>query len=55
MDYESTREESFYDVSLDVKGCGSLEESFAKYVECERLDGENQYDAEGEFGKQVTM
>ena len=50
--YESAREESFYDIALDVQGCASVEASFKKYVEVERLDGENQYNAEGDFGRQ---
>ncbi|CAK4131089.1 unnamed protein product [Aphanomyces euteiches] len=51
VDCTSSREESFYDLQLDVKGCENLDESFAKYVEVEMLDGDNQYDAKG-FGKQ---
>lgn len=51
MDYVSQREESFYDVQLDVKGCGHLSNSFQKYIGVETLTGDNQYDAEG-HGKQ---
>merc|ERR1712185_264321 len=51
VDYESKREEIFYDIQLDVKDCANIQESFKKYVEVERLDGENQYEAEG-HGKQ---
>ena len=50
--YESKREESFYDIQLDVKGCKDIEASFEKYVGKEKLEGENQYEAEG-YGKQV--
>ena len=49
--YESSRAESFYDIQLDVKGCADLVSSFRKFVEVERLVGENQYEAEG-HGKQ---
>jgi hypothetical protein len=28
--YESAREETFYDVSLDVRGCRTIEDSFRK-------------------------
>ncbi|CAK9866222.1 unnamed protein product [Sphagnum jensenii] len=51
VDYKSTRKESFYDLQLDVKGCKNVYESFDKYVEVERLDGENKYQAE-QFGLQ---
>ncbi len=47
VDYSSVRTEEFYDLSLNVKGCKDLRQSFAKYVEKERLDGENKYMAEG--------
>lgn len=52
VEYESKREETFYDIQLDVKGCNSVYDSFKKYTEKEILDGENQYDAGEEFGKQ---
>eukprot|EP00742_Colponemidia_sp_Colp-10_P010339 GILJ01011350.1.p1 GENE.GILJ01011350.1~~GILJ01011350.1.p1 ORF type:complete len:1306 (+),score=226.14 GILJ01011350.1:105-4022(+) len=51
VDYRSTREESFYDIQLNVKGCNNVEESFEKYTELETLDEENKYEAEG-HGKQ---
>ncbi|OHT01279.1 hypothetical protein TRFO_31956 [Tritrichomonas foetus] len=52
VDYESSREEYFYDLSMAVKGCPNLNSSFTKYVEKERLDGDNQYDAGEKYGKQ---
>ncbi|DBA00497.1 TPA: hypothetical protein N0F65_002740 [Lagenidium giganteum] len=51
VDFQSFRDESFYDLQLDVKGCEDIYESFRKYVEIEMLQGDNQYDAEG-YGKQ---
>ncbi|GMF19456.1 unnamed protein product [Phytophthora lilii] len=51
VDFQSSRDESFYDLQLDVKGCKDLMQSFRKYVEVEMLDGDNQYEAEG-HGKQ---
>ena len=51
VDYESSRDESYYDVQLDVKGLANLEQSLEKYIEVEMLDGDNQYEAEG-HGKQ---
>lgn len=42
------------DLQLDVKGCKDVYESFDKYVEVERLEGENKYHAE-QFGLQVRM
>lgn len=50
--YESARDEDYYDIQLDVKGCKDVNESFARYVEKEMLDGDNKYDAGPEFGKQ---
>eukprot|EP00741_Cyanophora_paradoxa_P021387 tig00021350_g20646.t1 len=47
VDFRSQREESFYDLSLNVKGCKDIMESFEKYVEEETLDGDNKYQAEG--------
>jgi len=52
VSYTSAREEEFMDVQLDVKGCKDLYESFSKYTEKEKLEGENKYDAGPEFGKQ---
>ncbi|XP_028118592.1 ubiquitin carboxyl-terminal hydrolase 12-like [Camellia sinensis] len=51
VDYKSTRKESFYDLQLDVKGCHDVYASFDKYVEVERLEGDNMYHAE-QFGLQ---
>lgn len=51
VNFASNREEDFYDIQLDVKGCRDVKESFKKYVEIEMLEGENQYDA-GVHGKQ---
>ncbi|XP_047177146.1 ubiquitin C-terminal hydrolase 13-like isoform X2 [Vigna umbellata] len=45
-DYKSTRKESFYDLQLDVKGCKDVYASFDKFVEVERLEGDNKYHAE---------
>ncbi|KAJ2016844.1 ubiquitin-specific protease ubp15 [Coemansia sp. S3946] len=51
VDYESSRVENYYDISLNVKGCNTLRDSFANYCEVETLNGENKYQAEG-FGLQ---
>lgn len=51
VDYKSTRKEAFYDLQLDVKGCKDVYASFDKYVEVERLEGDNKYHAE-QFGLQ---
>ncbi|KAM1027227.1 hypothetical protein ACFX2A_041017 [Malus domestica] len=51
VDYKSTRKESFYDLQLDVKGCQDVYASFDKYVEVERLEGDNKYHAE-QYGLQ---
>ncbi|KMZ62537.1 hypothetical protein ZOSMA_459G00010 [Zostera marina] len=52
VDYKSNRKESFYDLQLDVKGCRDVYASFEKYVEVERLEGDNKYHAE-QHGMQV--
>ena len=51
VEYESAREEVFYDLSLDVHGFRTLAESFAAYTAVEKLDGDNKYMAES-FGLQ---
>ncbi|THG12020.1 hypothetical protein TEA_020733 [Camellia sinensis var. sinensis] len=51
VDFKSTRKESFYDLQLDVKGCRDVYASFDKYVEVERLEGDNKYQAE-QYGLQ---
>ncbi|KAI3910726.1 hypothetical protein MKW92_029235 [Papaver armeniacum] len=52
VDYKSTRKESFYDIQLDVKGCRDVYASFDKYVEVERLEGDNKYHADQQHGLQ---
>ncbi|KAJ2597215.1 ubiquitin-specific protease ubp15 [Coemansia sp. RSA 1721] len=47
VNYESSRVENYYDISLNVKGCKTLRDSFSNYCEVETLDGENKYQAEG--------
>ncbi|KAL5705679.1 ubiquitinyl hydrolase 1 [Ranunculus cassubicifolius] len=47
MRYSSARKESFYDLQLDVKGCRDVYASFDKYVNVERLEGDNRYHAGG--------
>lgn len=42
------------DLQLDVKGCQDVYASFDKYVEVERLEGDNKYHAE-QFGLQVSF
>lgn len=41
------------DLQLDVKGCRDVYASFDKYVEVERLEGDNKYHAE-QYGLQVS-
>ncbi|KAH7702336.1 ubiquitin carboxyl-terminal hydrolase [Aphelenchoides avenae] len=43
--FESSREESFYDVQLNVKGIANIIESFRNYMLPEVLDDEDKYDA----------
>uniref|UniRef100_A0A1I7SBQ3 Ubiquitin carboxyl-terminal hydrolase 7 n=1 Tax=Bursaphelenchus xylophilus TaxID=6326 RepID=A0A1I7SBQ3_BURXY len=51
VSFESSREEFFYDVQLNVKGKANIIDSFRDYTESEVLDGDNMYDA-GELGMQ---
>lgn len=44
----------FPDLQLDVKGCKDVYASFDKYVEVERLEGDNKYHAE-QHGLQVCF
>jgi len=44
----------FSDIQLNVKGCKTLRDSFANYIDVETLDGENKYQAEG-HGLQVCQ
>ncbi|KAK7111658.1 ubiquitin carboxyl-terminal hydrolase 7-like isoform X1 [Littorina saxatilis] len=56
VDYGSQREETFFDIQLNIKGkkndgsC-TVNDSFKEYITVETLDGDNKYDA-GEFGLQ---
>lgn len=50
--YESSREEDFWDIQLNVRGFKNLTESFKNYIEIEMLDGENKYQAGDEHGYQ---
>ena len=47
VDFESSRIEDYYDISLNVKGCKTLRDSFVNYCQVETLKGENKYMAEG--------
>ena len=51
VEFESTRDDSFYDLSLNVRGCADIYDSFRKYIEVEMLDGDNKYQADG-YGMQ---
>ncbi|KAI1702064.1 BTB/POZ domain-containing protein [Ditylenchus destructor] len=44
VDFESSSEESYYDVQLNVKGRADIIDSFRDYTEPEVLDGDNKYD-----------
>ena len=51
VDFNSSREEPFYDIQLNVKGKKNIYDSFKEYIAVELLDGDNKYDA-GDFGLQ---
>ena len=46
VDYQSIREESFYDLQMAVKGMQTLEDSFREYIKPEMMHGSNKYHAE---------
>ena len=54
VDFQSHNDADFYDISLLVKDCNGIEDSFQKYVEPELLVGKNQYRAEG-YGLQDAI
>ena len=54
VSYESAHSEFFYDLSVNVEGCSCLDESLRKFLEVEKLEGENQYETT-EFGKQDAV
>jgi ubiquitin carboxyl-terminal hydrolase 7 len=46
VDYERKQEIAFCDLSLNVAGCDTLEDSLRKFTETETLDGDNRYKSE---------
>ena len=46
--------QNWSDLQLDVKGCKNVYESFDKYVEVEKMEGDNKYHAE-HYGLQVVI
>ena len=50
-EFEKRRPSKFLDLSLDVAGCDSVQQSLERYVAEEMLDGDNMYRA-GDHGKQ---
>lgn len=54
VDYDTTREEDFYDLSMVVKDCPTLMKSFEKYIDTEELKGDNQYQTD-KYGKQDAV
>jgi ubiquitin carboxyl-terminal hydrolase 7 len=51
VNYKSEREEAFYDLQLNVKGCSNIYDSLDQYTQIETLEGDNQYNSD-EFGLQ---
>lgn len=52
VDYESSRVEDFWDIQLNVRNNKTLDDSFKDYIQVERLEGENKYDAGQPYGLQ---
>lgn len=51
VDFQSVREEDFYDVQLTVRGMKNLQSAFEAYIKPEMLTGDNKYHTD-EFGYQ---
>ncbi|RIB10405.1 ICP0-binding domain of ubiquitin-specific protease 7-domain-containing protein [Gigaspora rosea] len=51
VNYENTRIEDYYDISLEVKGCQTLSDSFMNYIREESCEGNNKYQT-GKYGLQ---
>lgn len=51
VDYQSRREEIYYDISLPVRNNETIIDSFKEYVKPDLLEGDNKFDA-GKFGLQ---
>lgn len=54
VEFESSKVETFFDLSMVVQGIPNLQESFCKYIESEQLNGNNQYRTD-EFGLQDAL
>jgi ubiquitin C-terminal hydrolase len=54
VDFQTTKTEEFYDLSLFVKNCANLTESFEKYIEGESLTSDNCYIVPG-YGAQEAF
>jgi hypothetical protein len=54
VEAKSERQESYMDLQLDVKDCKDVYDSFDRYCEVERLEGDNKYNADG-HGLQVCL
>ena len=54
VDFKSVMGEDFYDLQVEVKGCGGVEQSLARLLEEERMDGKNKYRTE-EHGLQDAV
>ncbi|KAL4939277.1 hypothetical protein BDV06DRAFT_199293 [Aspergillus oleicola] len=52
VDYESSRVEDFWDIQLNVRNNKTLDDSFRDYIQVERLEGENKYEAGPPYGLQ---
>ncbi|KAL4753186.1 hypothetical protein BDW72DRAFT_169487 [Aspergillus terricola var. indicus] len=52
VDYESSRVEDFWDIQLNVRNNKTLDDSFRDYIQVERLEGDNKYDAGAPYGLQ---
>ncbi|XP_050394501.1 ubiquitin carboxyl-terminal hydrolase 7 isoform X1 [Patella vulgata] len=51
VNYCSQKEETFFDIQLNIKSKKNVMDSFKEYITVETLDGDNKYDA-GEYGLQ---
>lgn len=52
VDYESSKVQDFWDIQLNVRNNKTLDDSFRDYIQVERMEGENKYDAGPPHGLQ---
>lgn len=55
IEFQTCKEEHFYDLPIVVKGFSKLSESLKSYISEEQLIGDNKYDTNTKYGKQDAV